>query len=184
MQLLIEETVKPYTSSVSTVKVPSKGRQSNNLPLDVLMSSIKGMFINYVEYRDYVKRHDLVKNGYPLNPKKAYKHHLSVDQFFGNPEGTALAKQRKDFIENKIWLHAHKRRRELGILSRENRAKQVLSIDQKINIETVCDFLIDRAMTNTVKNILQEPKITLEDARMISNALLKTYENRPAVSKK
>lgn len=184
MQLLIEETVKPNTLSVSAFTSAPKVRKSNNLPLDVLMSSIKGMFVNYVEYRAYVKKHDLVKNGYPLNPRKTYGYHLSVDQFFGNPEGTALAKQRKDFVENKIWLRAHQRRRELGIINREKRASISVAIEKPLSMESVCDFLINRGMTNTVKNILDEPKITLQDARMISSALLKTYQEKPKVSSK
>lgn len=207
MQLLIEETVKPSTLTQSVVPTTKhrRGRISNKLPLEVLMSNIKGMFVNYTQYREYVKKHNLMKHGYPLNPKSAYKYDLSVDQFLGNPEGTCKDHCYKSFMDRKLWKVAQQKRREIGERNRRIRAEAQLlkkqeqenfklnpvvsSVhktavkDRLLDMEIVCDFLIHRGMTNTVKNILSEPKVTLDDARMISSVLLKTYEDKTLAKK-
>lgn len=208
MQLLIEETVAPYTSSAVTQTVRTSHK--NILPLEVLMSNIKGMFVNYTEYREYVKKHDLTKHGYPLNPKKVYGYKLTVDEFLGNPHGTFRESQTNAFKQRRIWEYAHQKLREKGDATRKRiqqekearrleleeqkkarlfttRSKPAVKLtnsnDRLLDMEIICDFLIYRGMTNTVKNILSEPKVTLEDARMISNVLLRTYEDKTLVKK-
>lgn len=193
MQLLIEETVHPSTLTQSVAVLPvtkRRGRVSNKLPLEILMRNIRGMFKNYAEYREYVKRNDLVKHGYPLNPRISYGYKLSVDEFLGNPIGTYKQDASRKFIENKIWVMGHQKCRENGYKRKrakelESRVAQtVVTISNKsINMSVVSDFLISRGMTTTVRNILAEEKVTLEDAKMITTALLKTYESKTKVTK-
>lgn len=193
MQLLLEETVTPLTLTGSVVeKTPTtrNSRKSNKLPLEILMRNIRGMFKNYTEYREFVIKHNLVKNGYPLNPKPAYGYKLTVDEFLGNPEGTFRQDCSRKFIENKIWMKGHEHRKRNGYKRKSTRqvesqiADTVITIsNNSINMSVVCDFLISRGMTGTVRNILSEDKVTLEDAKMITTSLLKTYESKTTVNK-
>lgn len=195
--MFAEETLNPQI--VVEQSSATKKRSSKYLSVDVLRDQIRGMFPSFSLYREYVVKHNLVKHGFPLNIRSAYGNDLTIDEFLGNPEGTYSEWQRNRTKEHKPWiigtavrqqqirqrkheeiqeeLKAYDNAKLIAGLKKDIANQNVsVSTEHSFSIDDVCKYLLSRDMTNTVLNIMNEGKITVHDARIISNHIFQYYE--------
>lgn len=181
MQLLIAETI---ASQETKRDFPVRGKY---LSEEELRASIKGMFSNFTDYKKWVVDNNMVKFGYPLDPRAVYGTMTPIDEFFGNPRGTNRQYISQKIKEQKPWVLS-KKRNSSNKSSESTKTKQSKhlvndSIKENQLIKSLVTFLIERELFDTLKSILNNEKTSLQDAKYISNALLEMYESKANTEK-
>lgn len=170
-------------------------RASKYLPVDVWKGLVKGKFVNYADYGKWVIDNDLQKHGYPLRPYQTYKEEkMTVDSAFGNPPGTFRKWQREQAYTTKFWEQGNRVNRQRGVDNRAKRLQEVKSskeqnkINQQalnnpkiVDMSDVCKYLLEKGMIETVYNIRNEQALTLQDSKIIIEALFQHSSNKQTI---
>lgn len=135
------------------------------LPMNQVMDSIKGMFVNLPQYRKYIIENNLEAQGYPLHPESYYKEYPGVDTFLGNTYGTYAYWQSNDCRRRQLWR--------LGRLTIDEQKKTYAQVPSKLPpVELYKQLLAHNVSSNTLKSFLDDIKPTMNEMRELVDALM------------